>query len=112
MAAGWANYDKAVITLTPNERIRTDAGGVRLVPLPARPPQLWGTVRSGGYKGNDQNVGTTADGTVLTLWLTLIGPVDAMVEVWDTFHYIGMAMEVVNVRRVPDGTYVDTVRHG
>lgn len=111
-AAGLARIDEMLLTLTPQERIRTDAGGSRWIEIEPRPPQIWGAIRSGGFKGNDQNVNATADGTVLVVWLTLIGPVGAMVEVHDKFHYHGFAMEVVNVRHEPDGVYAESVRHG
>lgn len=104
---GWANYDAIPVTLTAHTKVRTLAGGWQEVAGPVRPVQICGI----GIN-TPNSTSTTNDGTAQAADVVLIGDADMLVEVGDTFTYLGLAMVVTNVRRDISGVVAEASADG
>lgn len=84
------------VVLTPNQRVRTPAGGYVLQPQTARPPQVMTLIEQGGTGGLPRPIVTT-DGVERVVEFELLGEHDAQMAVGDTFAHQGKDWELVGI---------------
>jgi hypothetical protein len=93
----YIDVNPVVITLTPQDVVKTSNGGTKLLDLPPRPPQRVTLVPQGIGTVSQIGIQKTADGEQLLTQYVLVGEADAQIARFDYWWQDGKKHELTYI---------------